>query len=59
MMRAATKRAKAARAMVAAMRMAGDEESEGGKRMAMATRVVYNEEGNVEGGKRAGNKGGR
>ncbi len=58
-MRAATKRAMAARAMVAAMRMVGDKESKDSKRMAMATRVACNEEGNFEGGKSAGNKGGR
>ncbi len=33
-------RARAARAMVAAMRMAGDKEAKGGKAMAMVTRVA-------------------
>ncbi len=57
-MRAATKRAMAARVIVMTMRVAGNEESKGGRVMAMATWVVYDEEGNVDSSKSTGNKGG-
>jgi hypothetical protein len=61
MMRAATntKRAMVARAMVMAMRVAGNKESKVSKVMAMGTRVECNKEGNVDSGKSTGNKGGR
>ncbi len=58
MIGAAMKRAMAARVMVMAMRGAGEKESKGGKAMGTVTRVACNKEGNVKGGKSAGNKGG-
>jgi hypothetical protein len=59
MMRAATNRAMVAKAVLMAMRVVGDKESEGGKAMERMTRVACNGEGTIDGGKKIVDEGGR
>jgi hypothetical protein len=58
MMRAATNRTRAARAMVTVMRVVGDEESRDSKAHGIGDKGACKEEGNGNGGKSAGNEGG-